>query len=110
MKITAEGRSVGTTTFYTIKLASGEGREPFLELKDCKVIEGSKGRFVGFPARKEDKGGVTKYWPYMYASEAFQIELIKAMDAATPKPDTRTHGERTGRRVAQDDDDSSVPF
>ena len=44
MKISAEARGVGTTTFYTVKLASGEGREPFLEIKDLKIIDGSKGR------------------------------------------------------------------
>lgn len=94
MKISAEARGVGTTTFYTVKLSSGEGREPFLEIKDLKIIDGSKGRFVGFPARKDEKGGVTKYWPYLYASEAFQVGLMKAMDAATPKQDTRTLAER----------------
>ena len=107
MKISAEARGVGTTTFYTVKLASGEGREPFLEIKDLKIIDGSKGRFVSFPARKDEKGGVTKYWPYLYASDAFQVELIKAMDAATPK-DTRTHAERKKPTLAEMDDD--IPF
>ena len=103
MHITAEARQGGKYTFYTIRLATAEGRSPFLEIKDCKIIEGSKGRFVSFPARKDDKD---KWWPCVYASDAFQVELIKAMDAATPKADTRTHAERKKPTLANDD----VPF
>jgi DNA-binding cell septation regulator SpoVG len=95
MKITAERREAGRFTFYTVRLATAEGRQPFLEMKDLKIIDGPKGRFVSFPARKDDKD---KYWPYMYASDEFQVELIKAMDAASPK-DTRTHAERKARNT-----------
>jgi DNA-binding cell septation regulator SpoVG len=102
MKITAEARQAGRFTFYTIRLHTDKGD---LEIKDCKLIEGSKGRFVGFPARKDDKD---KWWPYLYASEAFQVEIIKAMDAATPKQDTRTLGERKKPTLAEMDDD--IPF
>ena len=102
MKITAEARQAGRFTFYTVRLHTAEGRDPFLEVKDCKLIEGSKGRFVGFPARKDDKD---KWWPYLYASEAFQAEIIKAMDAATPKQDTRTLAERKKPTLTEMPDD-----
>lgn len=102
MKITAEARQGGKFTFYTIRLHSAEGREPFLEIKECRIIDGSKGRFISFPARKDDKD---KWWPYLYASEGFQVEAIKAMDAATPKPDTRTHAERKKPTLAEMEDD-----
>lgn len=102
MKITAERREAGKFTFYTVRIASEFGT---LELKDLKIIDGSKGRFVGFPSRKDDRD---KWWPYMYADDSFQVELIKAMDAATPKPDTRTHAERKAPTLAEMDDD--IPF
>ena len=106
MKITAKARQGGEYTFYDVMLATAEGKEPFLTVKDCMVIDGSKGRFVSFPARKDNKD---KWWPMLYASDAFKVELIKAMDAATPKQDTRTHAERKKPTVA-DDDDSLIPF
>jgi len=105
MKITAEARQGGKFTFYTIRLHSAEGKEPFLEIKDCRIIDGSKGRFISFPARKDDKD---KWWPYLYASDGFQVEAIKAMDAATPAQDTRTHGER--KKPTLIDMDNDVPF
>ena len=107
MKISAERREAGRFTFYTVELATAEGKDPFLTLKDLKIRDGSKGRFVSFPGYKDDKDKWTKYWPYLYASEAFQVELIKAMDAATPK-DTRTHAERKKPTLAEMDDD--IPF
>jgi DNA-binding cell septation regulator SpoVG len=92
VKITAEKREAGRFTFYTVRLHSAEGKEPFLEIKDCKLIDGSKGQFVGFPARKDDKD---KWWPMVYASDGFQAEVIKVMNAATVRPtDTRTLSER----------------
>ena len=104
MKITAERREAGRFTFYTVELATAEGKDPFLTLKDLKIRDGSKGRFVSFPGYKDDKD---KWWHYVYASDAFQVELIKAMDAATPK-DTRTHAERKKPTLAEMDDD--IPF
>ena len=104
MKITATKREAGKWTFYDVMLASAEGREPFLTIKDCKLIDGSKGQFVGFPARKDDKD---KWWPMVYASDGFQAEIIKAMNAATVRPtDTRTLSERKKPPVDMDD----IPF
>ena len=103
MKITAEKREAGRFTFYTVRIASQEGREPFLEIKDCKLIEGRNGPFVGFPARKDDKN---KWWPMVYASDAFQVEIIKAMHAA--ETDKRTHAER--KRATQTAIDDDIPF
>jgi hypothetical protein len=105
VNITAEARQGGKFTYYTIRLATAEGRAPFLEIKDCRLIEGGKGRFVSFPARKDDKD---KWWPHVYASDAFQVELIKAMDAATPRQDTRTLGQM--RKGSAGDEDQDVPF
>ena len=83
MKITAVKREAGKWTFFDVALSSGEGKEPFLTLKDCKIMEGSKGQFVSFPARKDE---AAKWWPMVYGSDAFQVECIKAMNAAQPKP------------------------
>jgi DNA-binding cell septation regulator SpoVG len=100
MHITAEKREAGKYTFYTVSLASSAGKEPFMSIKDCKLIEGSKGAFVGFPSRKDDKD---KWWPMVWANDAFQVEVVKAMRASTT--DTRTHAERK-----KPVDDGDVPF
>ncbi len=102
MKITATMRQAGKWTFYDVMVASAEGREPFITIKDCKLIEGSRGQFVGFPSRKDDKD---KYWPMVYGSDGFQAEVIRAMNAAAP--DTRTISERRPKPPVVDDD---VPF
>ena len=98
MKITATMRQAGKWTFYDVMFATAEGKEPFVTIKDCKLVDGSKGQFVGTPSRKDDKD---KWWPMVYMSDACQAEVIKAMNAAAPA-DTRTHG----KRVADED----VPF
>lgn len=103
MKITAERREAGKFTYYTVMIASAEGRDPFLTLKDLRIVDGQKGRFVGFPARKDDAG---KYWPYVYASDAFQAECLRAMDTAETRKDTRTLSERKKpQTLAEMDDD-----
>ena len=73
MKITAERREAGRFTFYTVELATAEGKDPFLTLKDLKIRDGSKRRFVSFRGYTGDKH---KWWHSLYASEAFQVGLF----------------------------------
>ena len=81
---------------FNISLASKEGAEPFLSIKRCRIVDGSKGRFVSYPAKKLESG---KYWNHVYASDAFNAAVIEAYDAAAPKP---------AKRAATADDE--VPF
>lgn len=78
---------------FNIALASKEGNEPFMVLKGCRIVDGSKGRFISVPSKKLDSG---KYWTHAYISEQFQVAVLKAYDDSTPKP----------RRT----DDSDIPF
>ena len=102
MKITAKMREAGKWTFYDVMLASAEGREPFLTIKDCKLVEGSKGPFVGFPARKDGE----KWWPMMYGNDEFQAAIITAMRSV--EPDKRSIAERRPKPPVADD--SMPPF
>ena len=81
MKISVEWRDSKFPTF-SLMLASKEGAEPFLTIKDCRIVDGSKGKFVSWPAKKMDSG---KYFSYCYASEAFQSAVMAAAEAAQPK-------------------------
>lgn len=101
---------------FNVALSSASGKEPFITIKGCRVVDGSKGRFVSWPARKLDSG---KYWNHVYASEGFHAAVLKALDESG---DTRTHAEqkrapvarddaaRARQTRARDDDYSDVPF
>jgi DNA-binding cell septation regulator SpoVG len=83
---------------FNVNLASAEGKQPFLEIKGCRIVNGTKGEFVSWPATKNQTTG--KYWNHVYASEAFGQAVIEKAKAAiqqkqAPKPR---------------DDDSDVPF
>ena len=102
MKIIVEGRTHGQWTFYNVSLASSEGKEPFMTIKDVRIIEGSKGPFLSFPARKDDAG---KFWPHVWANDQFQSAVIAEARKAAPQ---RTHSEM--RRSQRDDDLGDIPF
>jgi DNA-binding cell septation regulator SpoVG len=67
---------------FNIALSSAEGKEPFLVVKGCRVVDGNNGRFVSTPARKLDSG---KYWNHVYLSEQFSVAVLAAYDKSKPK-------------------------
>lgn len=89
---------------FNICLHSQEGRDAFLVIKGCRLKDSEKGRFISFPARKLDSG---KWWNHVYASEAFQGQILKALDASKPQAPQRTHAQMKRGSM---DDDSDVPF
>lgn len=100
MHIAIEWRDGAKWPTFKIILAKVEGAEPFLEIKDCRLIDGKNGQFVSYPARKDDKG---KYWPYLYGGEAFNAHVVKLAQAAMPQTSRP-------RREPRIDDDSDIPF
>ena len=91
---------------FNVKLASADGKEPFLTIKGCRLVSGRDGQFVSWPATKNEKTG--KYWSHVWGSDAFASAVIaEALKAAPPEPDKRTLSERKARKV---DDDSDIPF
>jgi hypothetical protein len=84
---------------FNVELASKEGAEAFLSIKGCRIVDGSKGPFVSWPATKNQQSG--KWWNHVWASEKFAaVVLSKANDARKP---ARAGG---GAR----DDDGDIPF
>lgn len=67
---------------FNVTLASGEGKEPFLTIKGCRIVDGPKGAFVSWPAKKLESG---KYWNHVYASEAFATAVLQEAKKAPPK-------------------------
>ena len=85
MNITIEHFS-GKYPSFNVALASAAGKEPFITIKGCRVVDGSKGRFVSWPATKQDSG---KYWNHVWASEGFAAAVLAEYDKSAPKQ-TRT--------------------
>ncbi len=73
MKINCEHFD-GKYPSFNVSLSSKEGVEPFLTIKGCRIVDGSKGPFISWPARKQDDG---KWWNHVYASAAFADAVLK---------------------------------
>lgn len=82
---------------FNVILSSKEGKPPFLEIKGCRIANGSNGPFVSYPSKKLDSG---KYWNHVYASEEFNQVVLEKAQASRP-----AGGERRSRGG-----DESVPF
>jgi hypothetical protein len=91
---------------FNLILASGAGKEPFLEVKGCKVMNGQNGQFVSYPSRKQDNG---KYWNHVYGSEAFNAVVLEKALASMPQPRSAAAGGQRSNRQGSSDD-SSIPF
>lgn len=81
MKITVEHKERD----FNVALSSKDGAEPFLIIRGCRVVDGSKGRFVSWPSRKTEAG---KWWSHCYSSDAFTQAVLKEYDATVPKAPT----------------------
>lgn len=90
----------GAYPSFNLMLASAAGKEPFIEIKGCKIVEGQNGPFVSYPSRKQDNG---KYWNHVYASDAFNAVVLSKAQASMP-------AKQQSRRAPAQDDDSSIPF
>lgn len=71
---------------FNVLLSSREGAEPFITIKGCRIVNGSKGEFVSWPAKKMDSG---KYWNHVYASEAFNQAVLTEANKSKPQPVAR---------------------
>ena len=79
---------------FNVGLASAPGKEAFLVIKGCRIVDGKDGRFIGWPAKKQDNG---KYWSHAWSSEKFTQAVLEAYDDSRPKSKATA-------------DDDSIPF
>jgi DNA-binding cell septation regulator SpoVG len=75
---------------FNVALSSTPDKEPFLVIKGCRIVDGNKGKFVSWPAKKMDTG---KYWNHVYASDAFAAQVIKEAEKESPKKQKPTEDE-----------------
>ena len=90
---------------FNVGLASKEGREPFLSIKGCRIVDGSKGAFVSYPAKKNESTG--KYWNHVWASEDFNAVVLAKAQESRPQKAAKPAQSRSGGGGG---DDSDIPF
>jgi hypothetical protein len=84
---------------FNVSLASQEGKEPFIVIKGCRIVDGSKGPFVSWPSRRQEDG---KYWNHVWASEGFAAAVLKEAQKGAAKP--------APKAPSLADMDNDVPF
>jgi DNA-binding cell septation regulator SpoVG len=89
---------------FNVKIASERGREPFLTVKGCRIVSGTKGPFVSWPSTKNEKSG--KWWSHVWASEQFADVVLSKAQASMPSQ----KAPQRSRAAASDDQDMDVPF
>jgi hypothetical protein len=75
---------------FNVALTSPGKDEPFLTIKGCRVVNGSKGPFVS-------------WWNHVYASEGFAAAVLSAYNKSKAEAPRRQH-------ASAPHDDSDIPF
>jgi hypothetical protein len=86
---------------FNVELASKEGAEPFLSVKGCRIVEGSKGAFVSYPATKNATTG--KWWSHVWGGEKFNAVVLSKAQESMPKAGSKRPAPPAG-------DDLDPPF
>ena len=71
---------------FTVHLASKEGADPFLSIRGVRIVKGSKGDFLSWPAKKLDSG---KYWNHCWASDKFAAAVMEEARASQPEQEEK---------------------
>lgn len=73
---------------FNVNIASAEGKEEFLSIKSCKIMNGSNGEFLSMPSTKNQKTG--KYWNHAWASDAFAAHVLGLAQESRPQQQQRS--------------------
>jgi DNA-binding cell septation regulator SpoVG len=68
---------------FNLILRTGPGKDPFMIVRGCRIVNGANGDFISYPSRKQDDG---KYWNHVYGSKEFNDIVMSAANHATAKP------------------------
>ena len=88
---------------FNIGLSSAAGKDPFIEIKGCKIMNGSSGEFISYPSKKNEQTG--KYWNHVYGSPEFNEAVMKKALASKP-----TESENKPVKKSYDDFADDLPF
>lgn len=97
---------------FNVSLAN-EGKEPFIEIKGCRIMNGNNGEFVSWPSRKKDDG---TYWNHIYASNDFNAAVLQKAKAGqsqqppAPRQPAQLPAPAQQPHSGFEDMDSDIPF
>ena len=95
MEIKTEWAKGGKYPSFSIKIASTPGKEPFMTIRSCQIKDGPTGKFISYPAKKQEDG---KYFKFFYGNDLFNRAVLEKALQSQP-------AEGGG-----DDMEDSVPF
>lgn len=102
MEITIKWFNESKFPSFNVALSSKEGKDPFLEIKGCRIAQGKDGDFIGWPSTKNANSG--KYWNHVYASKDFAAVVLEKAKESMPKA-------QESKQVKSDDGfDNDIPF
>ena len=84
---------------FNLILRTGVGKDPFMIVRGCRIVNGQNGAFISYPSRKQDDG---KYWNHVYGSKEFNDIVLSAANAAAP---AQAKAAPKGNSVQDMDDD-----
>lgn len=87
---------------FNVGIASKEGKEPFVEIKGCRIVQGKEGEFVAPPSTK---GKNDKYWNHAYFSKDFSAVVLEKAKESQPKQHAKPE-----RTQATEDFPDDLPF
>lgn len=87
---------------FNVGIASKEGKEPFLEIKGCRIVQIKDGEFVAPPSTK---GKNDKYWNHAYFSKDFAAVVLEKAKESQPKQQAKPEPKKSF-----DDLDDEIPF
>lgn len=91
---------------------SNQGKEPFLEIKGCRIVKSKDGspsgfdEFVAWPSTKNEK--TQKYWNHVYASREFADVVLKK--AKQSQPTEKQEVKKSSDGGGFEDIDSDIPW
>lgn len=90
---------------FNVALAN-PGKEPFLEVKGCRIVKNDSGEFISWPSTKNEKTG--KYWKHVYGSNEFSAVVLKK--AKESQPTEKQEAKKSPVGGGFDDVDDDIPF
>jgi hypothetical protein len=87
---------------FNVNIASAAGREAFLSIKGCRIVQGNDGPFVSYPATRNTS--TDKWWRHVWASDKFSAIVLEKAQAPKAAPVGSTGS------GFDDMEDSSIPF
>ena len=95
---------------FNLMIASQEGKDPFIEVKGCRIVSGSDGEFVSGPSTK---GATGKYWNHIFMSKEFSEVVLRLAKATQPKQEQQPQQEKKpapSNNGGFDDISGDIPF